>query len=146
MSSQNVELVRSFLPDEIDLVEVMRSEDPIAAFIGAPTGTVAPDVEVVFEAAGAGGPAPSYQGLEGLIEGWREWLTPWHSYHITFEDLIDAGDDVVVPATVTARTERHGVEVEHRPSSVWTVRDGKVVAVHFFLERAEALRFAGIDN
>jgi ketosteroid isomerase-like protein len=146
VSLENVELVRSFLPDDVDLVEVIRSEDPIVAFIGTPTGAVAPGVEVVFEATSAGGPAPSYRGLEGLVEGWREWLTPWDSYHIHFEDFIDAGDDVVVPATVTARTERHGVEFEHRPSSVWRVRDGTVVAIHFFLERAEALKFAGIDN
>ncbi len=134
------------MPDEIDLVEVLNSDDPITGFTGTPTGAVAADVEVIFEPSSTGGPRLTYDGLAGLVEGWRDWLLPWHSYHVKIEEFIDAGDQVVVPVLVRARTERHGVEMEHRPASVWRVQDGKVVAVHFFLDQGEAARFAGLDN
>jgi ketosteroid isomerase-like protein len=86
----------------------------------------------------------SYRGIEGLIEGWRDWLTPWESYRLEVEEFIDAGDQVLELVRVRARTSRHGVDVEHRPAAVWTVEDGVVVAVHFFLERPEAFGFAGL--
>jgi ketosteroid isomerase-like protein len=38
------------------------------------------------------------------------------------------------------------VEVEHRPAAVWTVDDGQVTAVTFFLDRDEAFEFAGIGG
>jgi hypothetical protein len=143
--SANVELVRSVVPDEIDLVAVINSADPVAVFAGGPTGPLAPDLEVLFAPPPSGGPGLAYQGIEGLVAGWREWLSPWHSYRMSTEEFIDAGANVVVHVRVTARTERHGVEVEHKPSSVWTVENDEIVAVRFFLERGDALRFAGID-
>jgi ketosteroid isomerase-like protein len=142
--SENLELIRSFMPDDVDLVEVLNSDNPPAAFGGA--GTVAPDVEVVFAPTETGGPGRSFTGLEGFAEGWRDWLMPYHSYRLKAEEFIEAGDNVVVHVHVKARTERHGVDIEHRPSSVWTVRDGMIVAVHFFLDRDNALEFAGVGQ
>jgi hypothetical protein len=143
--SANVELVRSVVPDEVDLVEVINSPDPVAVFAGGRTGPLAPDVDVLFAPPPSGGPGLAYKGIAGLVEGWRDWLTPWHSYRMSAEEFIDAGANVVVHVGVAARTERHGVEVEHKPSSVWTVENDEIVAVRFFLERDDALRFAGID-
>ena len=93
----------------------------------------------------AGGAGFEGRGIEGLIEGWRDWLIPWESYVITVEDFVEAGSNVVMLARIRARTSRDGVELEHKPAAVWTVTDGKVTAVTFFLERDEALEFAGID-
>ena len=102
-------------------------------------------LEVAFAATRSGGPGLGFRGIEGLIEGWRDWLTPWESYVITVEDFVEAGDNVVMLARIRARTSRDGVVLEHKPAAVWTVADGKVSAVTFFLERDEALEFAGID-
>jgi ketosteroid isomerase-like protein len=145
MSRQNVELVQAIMPLEADLIEVVRSDDPVAAFTGM-RGAILPDLEVVFEASPVGGPALTYQGLEGMIEGWRDWLMPWASYWIAIEDFVDGGDHVVVPVRVVARTERDGVEVTHRPAAVWTVRDGKLVAVRFYLEQTQAFEYAGLTE
>jgi ketosteroid isomerase-like protein len=134
------------MPHEVDLIEVFASDDPILAFSGSSSPPIRPDIEIEFAGTASGAPGLSYRGLDGLIEGWRDWLTPWQSYHIRVEDVLDAGANVVVLAAVRARTSRDGVEVEHRPAAVWTIRDGSVMAVHFFLERAEALRFAGIER
>jgi ketosteroid isomerase-like protein len=61
------------------------------------------------------------------------------------EECVDAGDQVVMLVSVRGRTSRGGVEVEHRPAAVWTLEDGKVTAITFFLEREQAFEFAGID-
>ena len=142
--SENVELIKSILPEEIDLAEVINGPDPGQMFAGVPKGRVAPDLEVLFAPPQSGGPGLAYKGLEGLVEGWRDWLLPWHSYWMRAEEFIEAGDNVVVHVRVAARTERDGVAVEHSPSSVWTVKDGRIVAVRFYLERDGALSFAGI--
>jgi ketosteroid isomerase-like protein len=139
--SANVELLKQALPPEVDLVEVLRSEDPVALF--ADPDLIDPELEVTFSG-GAGGPPTEFQGIAGLLEGWLDWLEPWDSYVIRFEAAIDAGDKVVSFATVNARTSRYGVEVEHTPAAVWTVRDGRICAVYFFLERDDALKYAGL--
>ena len=47
---------------------------------------------------------------------------------------------------VKATTARAGVVVEHEPAAVWTLADGKVVAVRLYLDRANALREAGLSS
>jgi ketosteroid isomerase-like protein len=143
MSAANVELVKSVMPSETDLVQVLASDVPAATFLGD-VSAVDPNIEVEFAGSVSGAQASSYRGTEGLVEGWRDWLTPWQSYRFEVEDFIDAGDRVLTLVRVRATTSRHGVELEHSPAVVWTVEQGMVVAVHFFLERPEAFEFAGL--
>jgi hypothetical protein len=145
MSNQNVELVKTILPGEVDMVEVLASVNPIAA-LGVPPNAVSPDLEVLFAAPRTGGPGLSYHGIDGFAEGWRDWLSPWQSYRIELEEVIDVGDQVLSLVRVKARTSRHGVEVEHRPAAIWTVMDGKVVAMRFFLEQSEAFEYLGLAH
>jgi len=137
-------LIRRIFPAESDLAAVMRSDDPIGAFV-ADRDAIAADLEVSFAASQAGAAGFSGRGIEGLIEGWRDWLIPWESYVITVEEFIEAGENVVMLARIRGRTSRDGVELEHKPAAVWTVTEGKVSAVTFFLQREEALAFAGIE-
>ena len=118
----NVDVLKSLMPDEVDLVEVVNSDVPVGPFGGAPTDLVAPDVEVRFIGPYETTPTEglAYEGTEGLVAGWREWLLPYHSYRISPEEFLDAGEQVVMHARVSARTERDGVAIVHRPSSVWT--------------------------
>ena len=143
MPVTNVELVKAALPEEVDLVEAMASDDPVAALIGN-ADNVAPDLEVAFGGSQSGAPALHYEGLEGLVKGWRDWIEPYESYRLGVEEVIDAGAGVLTLVRVVARTSRHGVEIEHRPAAVWTIEDGKLTAAHFFLERADAFEFAGL--
>jgi uncharacterized protein len=60
------------------------------------------------------------------------------------ERLIDAGDRVVVIATMRGRGSASGVEVERRHGSVWTIRDGKAVRFQWFHDPDEALETVGL--
>jgi ketosteroid isomerase-like protein len=144
MSQQNVELVKSLQPSGIDLVEVFAlgfetqtADDPDAELFHK-------ELEVQFLARGEPLEGTVYRGLEGLARGWREWLAAWASYRLDVDEFVDAGDKIVVLVRVTARTVRDNVIMHHTPGAVWTIRDGKVAAVHFYLDRSEALEAAGI--
>jgi uncharacterized protein len=60
------------------------------------------------------------------------------------ERFIDAGDRVVVIATMRGHGSASGVEVERRHGSVWTIRDGKAVRFQWFHEPGEALEAVGL--
>jgi ketosteroid isomerase-like protein len=141
MSKENVELVRSLQQTGVDLVEVFPENEVVdQAVLTAFPGVFAADFAVQFIAKGI--QLPEYHGVDGLAEAWRDWLAPWASYRIDVEDFIDAGDKVVVFARVRGRTARDGVLVEHTPAAIWSIQEGKVVGLRFYLERAEALEAA----
>jgi ketosteroid isomerase-like protein len=142
MSSENVELVKQILPPEIDFVALVREGDVAAVPIDL--SRFAEDLEVSFTP-GVDSPETTYRGIEGLLEGWEEWLTPWESYDLTTEDYVDAGEHVVVLARIRGRTSRDHVVVEHSPAATMTISDGLVVRMRFYLDRAEALEAAGAD-
>jgi hypothetical protein len=148
MSQENVEVVKRAQPDGVDMVELFRA---FAAPDAVPTGidltVYDSDCQVEFNSRKTAALAPpSSTGLLGLVEGWLDWLEPWESYYIEVERFIDAGDEVVSLARVHAQSTRGGVPVEHSPAAVWSVRDGKVVRVQFYLERDDALEAAGLSE
>jgi ketosteroid isomerase-like protein len=143
MSATNVELVRGVLPQEVDLAEVLASDNPMV-FLTGDADIVAPNFQVEFAGTQSGAPSRKYHGLEGLLEGWRDWLEPYESYLLRVEKIIDAGAGVLTLVRVRARTRRYDVEIEHDPAAVWTVEGGKVTGAHFFLDRKDAFEFAGL--
>jgi ketosteroid isomerase-like protein len=152
MSQENMELVKALQPNGVDMVEVIGGGDQDAPvpqpFANDPDiAAFASDFEVSF-LPGARGPfaRASYRGVEGLIEGWRDWLAAWASYRVEVEGFIDAGDEVVVLVRVQGRTVRDGVDVDHSPAAIWSIREGRIAGLRFYLERGEALAAAGLSE
>jgi len=144
MSQENVEVVKAIQPTGVDLVEYFRD---LPTAIAAGQGAVqlfADDVEVVFIPASDPGPRPSFTGVQGIREGWQDWLAAWETYRVENERYIDAGDEVVVISQVHARTSHHAVPMNHRGGAVWTFRDGKITRVRFFTDENMALEAAGL--
>jgi len=145
VSHENVELVRRLQPTGgVDLVEAFSEGFEGEAAIDPEL--VHRDLEVQFIARGETLEGTAYRGLAGFAQGWREWLEAWTSYRVEVEDFVDAGDKVVVLVSVAARTARDDVLMHHTPGAVWTVRDGKVASIHFYLDRREALEAAGVSD
>jgi len=143
MSRENVELVRDLQPVDVDLVQLFGPDETFNAAPFGATDRFEPDFEVRFIADQPGLGAIERKGLDGFVAGWREWLEPWASYRIDVDDIIDAGDDVLVLIRVRAQTARDGVEMEHSPAAVWTIRDGRVSALRLYLNRERAFEAAG---
>ena len=62
------------------------------------------------------------------------------------EEIIDAGERVVVAIRVSGRAKAAGIEGEYRRFEVWTIRDGKAIAFEFYDSRGEALEAVGLAN
>jgi ketosteroid isomerase-like protein len=143
MSQENVELVRGLQPSpDTDLVALFRDEATAAALMEAISPFFHEDVEIVAPTFVAG-QGVRFVGLDGLRAGWLDWLDPWESYRVEIEDLIDAGDEVVVLPRDYGRRAGMAMEVSVVGAAVWTVRDGKVARVAFHLNRSDAFEAIG---
>jgi ketosteroid isomerase-like protein len=146
MSRENMELVKRIQPSGEDLVQFF-AKDAEGLISEADGARFDDDFEVRFiSEQGMSGELDS-SGAEGLGAMWREWLTPFKSYRLDVDEIIDAGRDVITFVRVEAQTERDGVVMRHAPASIWKFNDeGKIVALHFYLDRAEALEAAGLPS
>jgi ketosteroid isomerase-like protein len=143
MSRDNIEIFERVWPGEVDMVDFVGAGLPFSA---EAVDLLDPDIEVVFLTGAPGVPNLSFRGLEGFVEGWGDWLSPFASYMLDVQEVVDAGDEILVLTHVRARTHRDGVLVEHDPAAALTVRDGRVVRARFFLERAEAFEALGLPR
>jgi ketosteroid isomerase-like protein len=140
VSAAELDLVKSIWPREADMVEML---DALPELERRLDGVIEPDTEIRFYPDELG-QLGTQRGLEGFATAWREWLEPWQAYRLEVEDYVDAGGgNIVALARVRAVTRRDGVEVRHDPAAVCAVRDGRIVRIGFYLDRADALAAAG---
>jgi hypothetical protein len=102
---------------------------------------VEPDCRVVAIATGL---TREYSGIEGLREGWVDWLAPWASYRQELEEPIDLGDRIVILGRERGRLVDTDSEVETRSGAVYYLRNGKIARAEYYLTRAEALEAVGL--
>jgi ketosteroid isomerase-like protein len=144
VSSQNIELLKAILPGpDTDIANLFRDERLFPSTVEALEGLFQPDVESVPAWRGAG---ITYSGIDGFREMWIDWLEPWATYCVRVDEMIEAGDLVVV--LVRDRGRRHGmdVEVELISGSVWTFHDGKIARVEFYANRKELRQATGLGS
>jgi ketosteroid isomerase-like protein len=131
MSQENVEIVRA-------AIDAHHRGDIDATFKDA-----APDFE--FDQTRALGTDRGVFNLGEFKSLLATWTDAWESFTIGADELLDAGEDVVMPFTNVARG-REGIEIEARGFWVWTVRAGLIVRVCLYQERQEALEAAGLSE
>jgi ketosteroid isomerase-like protein len=131
MSQENVEIVRR-------VYEAAAARD--AASILA---LYDPDVELDATRLGVG-ELGIYHGHEGLRSLFGEFHEVWGQIEYDYEELREAGEQVVAIVRRHARGRASGVHTEAPFALLWTVSDGKVTRVVWFMTRAEALEAAGL--
>ena len=142
MSQENVALVRGLQPGpDMDLVSTFRDEALAESLLGA----LSPFLHADFEAIGRM-PTENFSGTgpEGLREVWLDWLRPWEHYRVEVDDVIDAGEQVLVLVRDYGRRKGSTTEVSLTAAAVWTVRDGRIARAEFYAARAEALAAVGL--
>ncbi len=128
MSQENVEAARRS-------IEAYRRGD----YVGA-SAHLAPDVVwVVGQELPAHGPA-------AVQELWKRWDGEWDELETVIEEVIDAGDAVIMAVRYRGRGQASGVEVNDRLFEVHSFRDGQCIHKVDFRERAEALEAAGLSE
>ena len=76
----------------------------------------------------------------------REDLDAWDERRFEPEDFIDAGDCVVVLQREYRRGRASGVELETETAVVFEVRDGRVMCIQGYMDRAAALEAVGLSE
>jgi ketosteroid isomerase-like protein len=106
--------------------------------------------EVVWDVTPSGIPGlGTYRGLEEVKRFFEdEWFSafPFEEWEIKLEEVIDAGDRVVGMSRQHGRGASSGVAAELELAQVATLRDGQVVRIDNYLDRAKALKAAGLSE
>jgi ketosteroid isomerase-like protein len=84
----------------------------------------------------------THRGVDEMRDRMADWTGPFEEFTTEVEEMIDAGVHVVVCHRMRGRGRDSGVEVDLRLWQVVSVRDGKLVRMHDYSSRAEALAAA----
>ena len=87
-----------------------------------------------------------YQGVEGFREAWTDWLSPYESFRIEMDEVIQLEDKLVFVVRQIATTLHSSVEVETPSAAIWWFEDGRVRQAAFYLDRQAGLKAAGIAS
>lgn len=108
-----------------------------------------PDIEwrPLTEFVEAGFAEPSYLGLEGFRTYWAAVSEVWGS-ELNFEpvELIDAGDRLVVLASLHAHAQTSGVPLTRTYALILTLKDGLVIRWQECPSHLEALEAVGMSE
>ncbi|MEK6326115.1 MAG: nuclear transport factor 2 family protein [Actinomycetota bacterium] len=134
MSQQNVEIVRRSIEawNRRDWDRAAKLLDPAVELHGT-IGGLEEDVVV--------------RGPDGIRQRFEiEDNEIWDEHRFEPQEFIDAGDQVVVFQREYQRGKSSGVELVVDTASVLDLRDGRIVRMQGFMDRAEALKAAGLGE
>ena len=84
------------------------------------------------------------RGIAGARGVRQRWLDTWEGHSIAVEDLTGAGENVVATIHVSGRGKGSGVEVNLQVHLHGKLRDGRIVYLFEYPDRASALEAAGL--
>jgi ketosteroid isomerase-like protein len=132
MSQENVEVVRraydAYLRNDLD-----------AAY-----ACLHPEIE--FHTYSESPEAGVYQGREAVRRYNESLFEQFESFRVEIEEVVAAGDRVVVVSTQYAVPKGGQQEIDVHMTEVWTIRDALLAERHSYSTRAEALRAAGLEE
>ena len=131
MSAENVETVRRGYEHSIATGDFLE-------------GIVHPDFVWDMSAFRGWPERPTYAGLKGAREFMADWREVWEDWELDVEELLDAGERVVVITRQRGRAKATGLLVDMRFASVWTFRDGKEAWMRMYASPDEALEAVGL--
>jgi ketosteroid isomerase-like protein len=105
--------------------------------------------EIIWDASPTGIPGLGvYRGYDEVRTFFDDWFGafPFDEWEAEVEQLIDAGDRVVAMVTQRGRGRASGAAAALEMGQVITLRDGEVVRIDVYLDRAQALEAAGLGE
>ena len=130
MSQENVELVRTGYEawNRGDIGWAMEHLDPQVELHDPPE---APDAQV-------------WHGHEGYRRQLEQFMGAWQAASLEPEEIVDAGDKVLVRVRYWGRAKNEDIEVEAEVFHVFTIRDGKGISIQVYGDEAQARQAAGL--
>ena len=90
------------------------------------------------------GTTGTFHGYDGVGRAGREIFEAFSESHFVPERLIDSGDQVVATVEFRGIGKESGVRVAQAAAHVWTLKEGRIIAWHVYLDPAEALKAVGL--
>jgi ketosteroid isomerase-like protein len=91
----------------------------------------------------------TWNGLAGMSEGWRDFLTAWKEIRFEPEEYRELdGERLLVLNHFSGRGRTSGLDVRRvgvDAACVFHIRDGKVTRLAAYADRAQALAELGLD-
>jgi ketosteroid isomerase-like protein len=89
-----------------------------------------------------------HRGPEQVKRMWQKFTEPWESVHIEIDEIIEAGEGVLLTRQTARFVGRDGIELPGpvRSGWLWTFRDGAAVRLDAFNNLDEALEAAGLSE
>jgi ketosteroid isomerase-like protein len=84
-------------------------------------------------------------GREAYRKYCEDWIKTFDEFSMQPEEIIDAGDQVVVVVHIKGRMKGSHSDVDMRLGLVWTVRDGKIVRGREYATRNQAIEATGLS-
>jgi ketosteroid isomerase-like protein len=129
VSQENVEIVRRFMDHWNETGEFLWALiDPDAVFVIDPESFV----------------AGTYRSHEGIIELVRLTAEVFDEFRYVAEDIVDAGDSVLVLGRIHARGIRSGASGTQPGALVMQIRGGLIVGYRSYFDREEARAAVGL--
>jgi ketosteroid isomerase-like protein len=106
-----------------------------------------PDIELEADPSAPG--AGTYRGHEEITQFFDTWAEPYLTYRVEAEEIIDAGNQVVVIERYAGKGLKGSDSeawIEGRLFCVIDFKDGKIWRVKEYPTRSEALEAAGLSE
>ena len=104
------------------------------------------DENVEWDYVGAFPESTTYHGPDAVRDFFQTWSGAFEGFGVEADEVIDAGDSVLVLLHQWGRGKETGAEVEQRTWQVFTFRDGKIVSCRGYATKAEAFTAAGLSD
>jgi ketosteroid isomerase-like protein len=155
MSQENVEIVRRFYEAGQRSIDAYW-RNPGSGVAALKTGELPPETEaflaflhpeVEYNPTLSGLEGGTARGHLGWLRSWDEFLRENEGWSFTVNEVVDlGGDQVLVAIEMTSKWRRSGMTLTEPRFVVLTVREGLIVRIDLFRERAEALEAAGLSE
>src|SRR5436190_1912369 len=132
MSAENVQIVRSVF----DATNQGDWETVLAAY--------SPDTE--WDDRDLRPEGAVHRGIDAMRAEMRAWFGTWSDYWQEVEQVLDAGEDVVVVVRESGVGKGSGAVMDQRVGVVITVRRGLIVRTRLYREPTEALEAVGLGE
>jgi ketosteroid isomerase-like protein len=89
----------------------------------------------------------TYRGLEGFRQALEDTAEAWDDFRNDVEEVVDAGDDVVVAMLrASGRGRASGTPVSRRVGVLIRLREGRIVSTDYHVTPEDALAAAGLKS
>lgn len=123
--------------------QAIDSDAAVAAFAGAISRFAAQDFYCVMD---GGALTTRYEGIDGLREGWNDFLGAFETILIESGEVFDTEDGLLEHVRLVGKPEGTDGEIAQDAAAVWRVRGDELTCVEFHLDRDRARVSAGLAD